>query len=284
MTMPSSSYETGNDTRKSRESEGEMIRGLQITIGGEALSSRIAERIRMHEATITALDMRIKQREGDQPFDVRPEDGFKTLAELENERQHYRDRALCLAMLRDNIVAGEAYVLDRTDLRLAELISPDGAVASEVSDDRDVDYSRKPAMDGLKLTMPGEEVRRLLEQRMDDHQRRAQRWKREEARTPEEQTEDEPLLPDEMCANEAERHMWRADVLRFISDHIESAEVYRLGEADLAFAELLPEKPHWMEQEEYEERTSIGFHLERLTKKVGALMPCEAALLNASQH
>jgi hypothetical protein len=62
------------------------------------------------------------------------------------------------------------------------------------------------------------------------------------------------------------------------------AEVYRLGEADLAFAELLPEKPHWLEQEEYEERTSIGFHLGRLTKSVGALVPCEAALLNASQH
>jgi hypothetical protein len=35
---------------------------------------------------------------------------------------------------------------------------------------------------------------------------------------------------------------------------------------------------------EYEERTSIGFHLERLTKSVGALMLCEAALLNPSQH
>ena len=261
-----------------------MIRGLQITIGGEALSSRIAERIRTHEATISALDIRIQQREGDLPFDVRPEDGFKTLGELENERQHYRDRVLCLTLLRDNIVAGEAYILDRTDLRLAELISPDCAVASEISDDKRVDRSETAAIDGLKLTMPGEEVRRLLEQRMDDHERRAQRWKREEARTPEEQTEDEPLLPDEMCANEAERHTWRADVLGFIRDHIESAEVYRLGEADLAFAELLPEKPHWMEQEEYEERTSIGFHLGRLTKSVGALMPCEAALLNASQH
>jgi hypothetical protein len=36
--------------------------------------------------------------------------------------------------------------------------------------------------------------------------------------------------------------------------------VYRLGEADLAFAELLPEKPSWMEQEEDEERISIGLH------------------------
>jgi hypothetical protein len=38
-----------------------------------------------------------------------------------------------------------------------------------------------------------------------------------------------------------------------------------LGEADLQFSELLPEKPGWLEQEEYEERTSVGFHLERLS-------------------
>jgi hypothetical protein len=261
-----------------------MIRGLQITIRGEELSHRIAERIRTHGVTISALDTRIKKREGDQPFDVRPEDGFKTLGELETEREHYRDRVLCLTLLRNNIVAEEAYVLDRTDLRLAELISSDCAVASEISDDKNVDHSKKAAIDGLKLTMPGEEIRRLLEQRMDDHQRRAHRWTREQARTPEQQTEDEPLLPDEMCANEAERHTWRAEVLRFIHDHIDTADVYRLGEADLAFAELLPEKPWWIEQEEYEERTSVGFHLGQLVKKGGALMPSEFGLLNASQH
>ena len=57
-----------------------MIRGLQITIRGEELGQRIAERIRMHGATINALDMRIKQREGDQPFDVRPEDASRLSA------------------------------------------------------------------------------------------------------------------------------------------------------------------------------------------------------------
>ena len=161
-----------------------MIRGLQITIRGEELSNSIAERIRVHEATIGALDVRIKQRERDQPFDIRAEDGFKTLGELESERQQYRDRVLCLTLLRDNVVAGEVYVLNKTDLRLAELISLDCAVAPEVSDDDGVDHTKKAAIDGLKLTMPGIEVRRLLEQRIDDHQRDAQRWKREEARTP----------------------------------------------------------------------------------------------------
>jgi hypothetical protein len=252
-----------------------MIRGLQITIRGEELSDRIAERIRMHEAAISALDTRIEQRKGDQPFDVRSEDGFKTPGDLQHERQQYRDRVLCLTLLRDNLIDGEVYALDRADLRLADLVSPDCAVASEISDDRGREHSEKPAIEGLKLTMAGEEVRGLLEHRMNDHRRRADRWIYEQARTPEQQTEDEPPLPDEMCANEAERHTWRADVLGFIRDHVDSAETYRLGESDLAFAELLPEKPRWIEQQEWEERTSLGFQLERLTKTVGVLMPSE---------
>lgn len=85
------------------------------------------------------------------------------------------------------------------------------------------------------------------------------------------QTADEPLLPDEMCANEAERHTWCAGVLAFIHDHIDSAEVYRLGEADLAFAELLPRDAAVRRAEEYEERTSVGLQLERLTKGIGAV-------------
>jgi hypothetical protein len=133
-------------------------------------------------------------------------------------------------------------------------------------------------IEGLRLTITGEELRRLLEERINAHQRRADRWKREQARTPEEQTEDEPLLPEHICENEVERHEWRAAVLGFIRDRIEPAEVYRLGEPDLDFGELLPEKPAWLEQEEYEERTSVGFHLERLTKKVGEVLPSEHAI------
>jgi hypothetical protein len=202
-----------------------MIRGLQITI------------------------------RGDQPFDVRPEDGFKTLGELEDERQHWQDRLSQLTLLRDSLVAQELYALSRADLRLAELISPDVTDGARISDEDWVDDSRNAPVDGLKLAITGEELRRLLDQRMHDHRRRADWWKGEQARTPEEQTEDEPLLPDHMCANEAERHEWRVDVLGFIRDHVDSASLYRLGEADLAFGELLPEKPGWLEQEEYEERT-----------------------------
>jgi hypothetical protein len=54
--------------------------------------------------------------------------------------------------------------------------------------------------------------------------------------------------------DEAERHEWRADVLGFIRDHLESLQVYRLAEADLTFGEILPEKPGWLEQDEPSER------------------------------
>jgi hypothetical protein len=67
----------------------------------------------------------------DTPFDVRPEDGFKTLSELERELRQYHNRIARLTLLRDNLVPAERYVLGRRDLRLAELISND---PSELSD------------------------------------------------------------------------------------------------------------------------------------------------------
>ena len=60
-----------------------------------------------------------------------------------------------------------------------------------------------------------------------------------------------------MCENEAERHVWRANVLRFMRDHIDINETYRLGEGDLAFGELLPGKPGWLDQRITEERTRV---------------------------
>src|SRR5438034_7231894 len=201
----------------------EMIRGLQITIRGEALTQRIMERIRLHEATVGALDGRIRRRDGDQPFDVRPEDGFKTLGELKDERQRWQDRVSQLMLLRDSLVGHELYALSRADLRLADLISPDVTDAATISDERWGDDAKNVAVEGLKLTISGEEIRTLIDQRMHVHRERVEWWKREQARTPEQQTEDEPLLPDQICENEAERHIWRADVLGFIRDHIDAA-------------------------------------------------------------
>src|SRR5690242_1279546 len=111
-------------------------------------------------------------------------------------------------------------------------------------------------IDGLRLTIAGEELQQLLNERIDEHRRCAAHWKRELARAPDQQTEDHQLLPDHICENEAERHEWRIEVLEFIRDRIEPAEVYRLGEVDLGFAELLPAKPGWMEQAEWEDQTT----------------------------
>lgn len=133
-------------------------------------------------------------------------------------------------------------------------------------------------IDGLKLTMTGDELRTCLAERIARHDRQVERWKRELARTPEDQTEEEPLLPDQICENEVERHEWRVDVLAFIRDHVEPGEVYRLGEADLEFGELLAEKPGWMQQDEYERETGVPFNLERLTKEVRGLSLCGYAL------
>jgi len=121
-------------------------------------------------------------------------------------------------------------------------------------------------VDGLKLTIPGDELRRLLDERIAQHERSAAHWKRELARAADEQWDDKALQPDEMCANEAIRHEWRIDVLAFIREHVEPDRTYRVGERDLILAELLPEKPWFVEQEEYETRTGVGLSLERLTK------------------
>jgi hypothetical protein len=122
--------------------------------------------------------------------------------------------------------------------------------------------------DGLKLTFSGSELLRLLEERIADHRRRADGWTQETLRTPEDQTDEAPLLPDHICANEAERHTWRADVLQFIRDHVDATETYRLTASDLEFGELLPSKPGWLVQDEYEEQTGVRFMLERVAKAV----------------
>ena len=132
---------------------------------------------------------------------------------------------------------------------------------------------RQRSIDGLKLTMDGRKIRAILDERIASHRRRAESWAREAARTPAEETEEAPLLPEQMCENEAARHNWRIDTLCFVRDHVDDDVNYLLSPSDLEFAELLPEKPGWLAQQEYEERTGIAFNLERLTKRLGECVP-----------
>jgi hypothetical protein len=125
-------------------------------------------------------------------------------------------------------------------------------------------------IDGLKLTMTGEELRTRLDERVRVHERRAEGYKRDAKRGRGAQ-DSNFVLPEQICEFESERHQWRAEVLACIRDHIEGSEVYRLGEEDLEFGEILPEKPGCVEQDDFERENRVDFNLERLTKEVGSL-------------
>jgi len=53
--------------------------------------------------------------------------------------------------------------------------------------------------DGLKLTFSGGELRKLLEQRIADHQRGADHWTHNRSRATEDNSADAPLLPDHIA-------------------------------------------------------------------------------------
>jgi hypothetical protein len=57
-------------------------------------------------------------------------------------------------------------------------------------------------------------------------------------------------------------------VLTFLRDHLDPSEIYRLDISDLESAELLPPKPEWLAQYEFEESTRLGFGFERIAKRV----------------
>jgi len=245
-----------------------MRQRLQINMKGEDLRRRVGEAIAACESTLTVLDDRINARDGDMPFDVRAEDGFASLGELQTERTQLHDRVTQLTLLRDSVVSGDEYALSKSDLRAAGIISANSRDVPECMESEWVDCSDGVTIDGLKLKFAGEELRTLLDQRRREHEERAARWRHELTRGPQDQTEDEPLLPDHICENEAERHDWHAEVSAFIRDHIDPDEFYQLGQADLEFGELLPEKPGSLKQTEFEERSRVGFSLERIAKKI----------------
>src|SRR5215470_20076631 len=93
-------------------------------------------------------------------------------------------------------------------------------------------------VDGLKLTIQGGELRRLLDDRIAEHERSAAHWKRALVRAADEPMGEGEEQSDEICANEALRHEWRVEVLTFIRDHVEPLRTYRIGGPDLALAEL----------------------------------------------
>ena len=111
-----------------------------------------------------------------------------------------------------------------------------------------VEKAKETMIEGLGLTMTGEEVRNILRDRIDYHTKRAERWRQDAARENDQRTEAAQWMPGEWCQSEAEAEEWRAQRLSFIREHIDPSEVYRLGAGDVKFGELLPPQPVSMDQ------------------------------------
>lgn len=118
---------------------------------------------------------------------------------------------------------------------------------SEVEGSSEVEKEQTAMIEGLKLTMTGEEIRNILRDRIEGHRCSASRWREDAERSDDECSDITVCLPKEMCENAAEAAEWRAERLEFIREHIDHSEVYRLGSGDLNFGELLPPQPASME-------------------------------------
>ena len=93
-------------------------------------------------------------------------------------------------------------------------------------------------IDGLKVTMSGEELRGKLDERIESHARQAAHWAKQ-LETPADG--DAVPMPAHIVENEIERAHDQVETLTFLRDHIIADETYRLGEYDLRFADLLPD-------------------------------------------
>jgi hypothetical protein len=98
-------------------------------------------------------------------------------------------------------------------------------------------------IDGLKLTMTGAQLIAKLNERIDHHEQdaRAHRTAAEKAKTVFRGEVEEVRLGGALTNSER-----RIEVLTLIRDHVLLDEVYRLGEYDLRFADLLPED-EWLD-------------------------------------
>ena len=94
-------------------------------------------------------------------------------------------------------------------------------------------------IEGLKLTMTGGELRERLDEKIRWHEGRRDEFAR--ALAPSDDPESVAAqLPDHIIEHMRDEHDSRASVLVLIHDHVVESETYRLGEADLMFAEMIP--------------------------------------------
>lgn len=94
-------------------------------------------------------------------------------------------------------------------------------------------------IEGLKLTMTGVQLRALIDGRIQRYEDRIADYTKQ-LKTP--ASEEKYPLPGSVLEGEISRGEQRIDVLTFIRKYIVADEVYRLGEFDLRFVDLLPEE------------------------------------------
>lgn len=97
-------------------------------------------------------------------------------------------------------------------------------------------------IEGLKLTMTGVQLRTNIEGRIRWHQSEIRRMSKQLKRSA---GDTEMPYPAHVLESEIGCAERRIEVLAFIRDYIVGDEVYRLGEFDLRFADLLPEEDGW---------------------------------------
>lgn len=97
-----------------------MIDGLKLTMRGDAVRDRVAEKIarleRAAESRREDLKMEPKDQTDDHPW----------LPEhiVENVIEELEERIAALTLIRDHLVPDEIYLLDQADLQFAELLPP----------------------------------------------------------------------------------------------------------------------------------------------------------------
>ena|SRR5688572_13268377 len=123
-------------------------------------------------------------------------------------------------------------------------------------------------IDGLKVSLTGEELRQLMDERAASFRASAERWNGENRRSSDDETDDAPLLPEHICKNQAAHDEWRASVLTFLRERVDASEVYRLGLADLKYLEFLPAEPEWLGPEESEGSTDNAADLGPFAQRI----------------
>jgi len=98
-------------------------------------------------------------------------------------------------------------------------------------------------IDGLKLSMKGEELRSRVDEQIERLQAAVDRYRADLQMDPKDQTDEHPWLPEHILESMIDEREDRIAALTLIRDHVVATEEYRLSQSDLQFAELLPPPP-----------------------------------------